>query len=524
VTRVSASSASSGAVLRWGTPAGRWVVLATVLGSSMALLDSTVVNVALPTLGDDLGADLAGLQWTVNAYLLTLASLILVGGALGDRFGRRRMFVIGVVWFALASLACGLAPNAAVLVGARAIQGAGAALLTPGSLAILEASFEPGDRGRAIGAWSGLGGVAAALGPLVGGWLIDAASWRWIFLVNLPVAAAAVLVALRHVPETRDPTAGQRVDVLGAVLGIVALAGLTTALVQATEPRAGAIVVTAGLAGGLGGAGFLITEARRRDPMLPLELFSSRQFSGANAVTFAVYAALGGTFFLLVIHLQGVLGYSPLEAGSALFPVTVIMLALSARAGALAERIGPRLPMTVGPLVTAAGLLLMSRVDAGSSYFSSVFPAAVLFGLGLASTVAPLTTTVLAAADVRHAGVASGVNNAVARSAGLVAVAALPVIVGLGGTDFQRPAALADGFRTSMLVCASLAATGALLAFLTIRNDVVTAPHDCRTHCAVGAPPLAATSRSSALRPVRREPAGQAARSSSKRSTELNRP
>ena len=477
--------------LRWGTPAARWVVFTTVLGSGMAFLDSTVVNVALPRIGEDLDTGVAGLQWTLNGYLLTLASLILVGGALGDRFGRRRVFVIGVVWFAAASLLCGLAPNATALVIARILQGAGGALLTPGSLAILEASFAPGDRSRAIGAWSGLGGVASALGPLVGGWLIDAASWRWVFLINLPVALVTVLVAQRHVPETINPDAPRRIDLTGALLAVAALAGLTFALIEAPRRGLGSLpVLGATVVAVSGGITFLVVEARRRQPMLPLGIFANRTFSATNVVTFAVYAALGGTFFLLVVTLQGALGYSPLEAGSALFPITVIMLALSARAGALAQRIGPRLPMTAGPLVAAVGLVLLARVESGSAYATSVLPAVVVLGLGLALTVAPLTATVLAAVDVRQAGVASGVNNAVARTAGLVAVAALPALVGIGGNDFADPATLADGFQTAMLVCAVLVALGGALAWLTIRSDVSCTRPDGPTHCSVDAPPL----------------------------------
>ncbi len=494
--------ATAGGQVRLDEPAGRWVLLATVLGSGLALLDATVVNVALPRIGQELDAGLAGLQWTINGYTLTLAALILLGGSLGDRYGRRRVFMVGVAWFAVASLLCGLAPNTASLIAARALQGVGGALLTPGSLAILQASFAPADRSRAVGAWSGLGGVAGALGPFLGGWLVEAVSWRLVFLINVPLAVVILLVAARHVPESADPQAARRLDVLGAVLGAVGLAGLTYGLIGWPERGPDSVVLTALVAGVVGLGAFVLTERRSSHPMLPLEVFASRQFSAANGVTFAVYAALGGVFFFLVLHLQVVGGFSPIVAGTALFPVTALMLLLSSRAGALASRIGPRLPMTAGPLVCAAGLLLMLRIGTDPSYVTEVLPAVAVFGLGLSLTVAPLTATVLAAVSVRHAGVASGVNNAVARAAGLLAVAALPLVAGLSGDDYARPAALADGFQAAMLVCAVLLAVGGLLAFATIRNDPGHGlleqeepeegrPESARrSHCAVDGPPL----------------------------------
>ena len=484
----------------WGTPAGRWVLTASVLGSAIVFLDTTVVNVALPTIGRDLDAGLAGLQWTVNGYLLPLAALILLGGALGDRYGRRRVFVVGVVWFAAASALCGLAPNIHVLVAARALQGVGGALLTPGSLALLQASFEPDDRSRAIGAWSGLGGVASAMGPFVGGWLVDAVSWRAVFLINLPLAVVVVLVAVRHVPESRDTGApAGPLDAWGAVLCAVGLGGLTWGLIEGE--------VAVGVVGVVCLAGFVGWERRAPAPMLPLELFSSHQFSAVNVVTFAMYGALGATTFLLVLQLQTVLGYSPLEAGLALFPVTVLMLALSARAGALATRIGPRLPLTVGPLLAGAGLFVLSRVEAGSHWQTAVLPGAVVFGLGLSLTVAPLTATVLAAVEDRHAGVASGVNNAVARAAGLVAVAVLPAVAGISGSDATTdPAAFSDGFQVALTVAAVLCWLGGLLAWVLVRNEPVLAaaaaarvtaaatgdgdPDHPPLSCGIGAPPL----------------------------------
>jgi EmrB/QacA subfamily drug resistance transporter len=473
---------------------GRWVLFAAVLGSGLAMLDATVVNIALPRIGEDLGADFSGLQWTVNGYTLTLASLILLGGSLGDRFGRRRVFIIGTIWFTLASVLCGLAPNVESLVAARLLQGVGGALLTPGSLALMQASFRQEDRARAIGAWSGLGGVAAALGPFVGGILVEF-SWRWVFLVNLPLGALVVVVALRHVPESRDRSMDPRLDVAGAVLGAVGLAGTTYALVRFGEEGVSDASLAAGLIGVAGLVAFVVVERRSTHPMLPVDVFASRQFTAANLVTFAVYAALGGVFFLLVLHLQIVAGFDPLAAGLALLPTTAAMLLLSARAGALAQRIGPRLPMTVGPLLCAGGILLMLRIGPGASYPWDVLPAVVVFGSGLSLTVAPLTATVLAAASLRHAGVASGVNNAVARAAGLLAVAALPVIGGISGEDYRDPVAFGDGFRIAMLVCAGLLMLGGVLAALTISNaGVKAAPRPERaSHCAVDGPPLHAT-------------------------------
>jgi EmrB/QacA subfamily drug resistance transporter len=413
------------------------------------------------------------------------------------RFGRRRIFLLGVVWFAVASLLCALAPSASALVAARTLQGVGGALLTPGSLAILQASFAPGDRARAVGAWSGLSGIAAAIGPFVGGWLVSVGSWRLIFLINMPLAVAVVAVAVRHVPETRDPTSLGGIDVAGAVLTAVGLAGVTWALIEAGERGATGAALAAGVAGMAALAGFVAVERRGRHPMLPLDIFRSRQFTAANLVTFVVYASLGITFFLLVVHLQQVLGYSPLQAGLATLPITALMLALSARAGLLADRIGPRLPMTVGPLGMAAGLALLSRVQEGATYLGAVLPGVVLFGLGLALTVAPLTATVLAAAAARHAGVASGVNNAISRGAGLVAVAVVPGLAGLTGDAYRDPAAFASGFRTAMLISAALAATGGGLAWRLIRNEVAGRADPCpaarldrRHYCAVDGAPL----------------------------------
>ncbi|MEU6080073.1 MFS transporter [Streptomyces sp. NPDC047108] len=496
------SAAASGAAagrIRISEAAGRWIVLTTVLGSGMALLDGTVVNVALPRIGEDLGADLAVLQWTVNAYMLTLAGLILLGGALGDRFGRRRVFVIGIVWFALASLACGLAPNAAVLVAARALQGIGGALLTPGSLALIQATFHPDDRARAVGAWSGLGGVAAAIGPFVGGWLVDGPGWRWVFLLNVPLAAVCVPVALRHVPETRDPHAHGRFDILGAVLGALALGAVTYALIDAPEQGASPAIIGAAVGGVLLGAAFVRLERRRRDPMLPPEIFASRQFTAVNAVTFCVYAAFGGFFFLSVLQLQVVVGYSALAAGTALLPTTLMMLLLSSRSGELGQRIGPRIPLTVGPLLCATGMLLMLRVGQGASYWADILPALLVMGSGMVLLVAPLTSTVLASVEVARAGLASGVNNAVARAAGLIAVAALPLLAGTGPEAYRSATEFDATFQRSMPICAGVLLVGAVIAVLAVRSDALApAPSgepqpcraQCRTYCAVNAPPL----------------------------------
>jgi EmrB/QacA subfamily drug resistance transporter len=438
----------------------------------MAFLDGTVVNVALPDIGRDLGASTSALQWVLNGYLLTLASLILLGGSLGDRYGRRRVFVLGVVVFTAASLLCAIAPSSGFLVAARLLQGIGGALLTPGSLAMIEASFRPADRARAIGAWSGLGGVATAIGPLLGGYLVQAVSWRAIFLINLPLGLLVAAMATRHVPETRDPAASGRLDFRGATLVGLGLAGTTYALIEGPEKGMAGAVALAGVGGVLALVAFLLAEHASPNPMMPLGMFSSRQFSAANLVTFVVYAALGGVFFLLVAFLQISLGYSPIAAGAASLPVTLLMLLFSARAGALAQRIGARIPLTVGPLVIAAGLLLMTRIEPGDSYVSSVLPAVIVFGLGLTLVVAPVTATVLAAADARHSGIASGINNAVSRVGGLLAVAVLPLVAGLTGDAFYSPAAMTDGFHMAMLVCAGLAAAGGLLAWATI-SDVV---------------------------------------------------
>ncbi|MGB6058372.1 MAG: MFS transporter [Microthrixaceae bacterium] len=456
--------------VRYGTAVGRWVLLATVLGSGMAALDSTVVNVALPAIGDDFNSGVAGLQWVVTGYLLTLASLILLSGSLGDRYGRRKIFTIGVTWFMAASLLSGIAPNLTFLIAARALQGVGGALLTPGSLAIIEASFEPSDRGRAIGAWSGLGGIATAIGPFAGGYLISAVSWRLIFLLNIPLAVV-IFIAIPKVPESRNPALVGPLEYRGSILGVIGLAGSTYALIEGPAGAPPIVVVVSGVLGVLGLVGMVVAESRSESPMVPLGLFRSRQFSAANLVTFAIYAALVGNLFLLVIHLQVSLKYSPLEAGAAMLPITVLMLFLSTRAGALSQRIGPRVPMTFGPVVIAIGLVMMTRITPGTTYLETVFPAVVVFGLGLSLMVAPLTATVLAAAASDNAGVASGINNAVARVAGLIAVASLPALAGLTGDADNEPAVFTSGFHRASLICAGLVALGAAIAWIGIRNS-----------------------------------------------------
>ena len=424
-----APGAAGGLVL--ASARGRWVLLATVLGSALASIDATVVGIALPAIGRDFQVGLAALQWVVTAYTMTLAGLLLLAGSLGDKYGRKKIFVIGVIWFAVASLLCAVAPDATFLILARALQGVGAALLTPGSLAILEAVFRPDDRGKAIGAWSGYRGVGTAIGPFIGGYLVQAVSWRLIFVINLPLAALVVAVSLRHVPESRDPQATGRIDVLGGTLVTLGLVALTYGLIEGPGGHWFDSGVLAALIGGVVLLGaFVGQELRSKDPMLPLSLFASTQFTATNVITFVVYGGIGGALFLLPIQLQQVSGYTALEAGISLLPVTAITLALSRRSGALAARIGPRLQMSVGPVLVGVGLALFTRITASGDYVTEVLPAVLVFGFGLAVTVAPLTSTVLDAVPAEHAGIASAVNNDVARAAALIAVALLPAAGG----------------------------------------------------------------------------------------------
>lgn len=473
------------------------MVVATTLGSGVAMIDATVVGIALPTIGRDFHSGLGPLQWVVTGYTLTLAALLLLGGSLGDHFGRKRVFMLGIGWFAVSSALCGLAPNSLVLIIFRTLQGVGGALLTPGSLAIIQSSFVEEDRGRAIGAWTGLGGVAAAAGPVLGGYLVTV-SWRWIFFINLPVAALVLFMSAKHVPESRDPTASRAIDIPGTALGVASLASINYTLIEGSSNgwtsapvlAAGALAVAATLS-------FVLVEKTVSAPMLPLDIFRDRQFSATNAVTFVVYGALGAAFFLVPIALQVVDRYSALESGLALIPVTVVMLLLSARSGRLASRIGPRLQMSLGPLVVAGGLALLTRAVSGPDYFEYVFPAVMVFAIGLAATVAPLTATAMSSAPAEHAGIASAVNNDVARIAQLLSVALLPWLAGIAGESYLHPHELAHGFRSAVLIAAAMCAAGGLVAAAAIRNrrpDAgIKAPAGAARdafYCALDAPPL----------------------------------
>jgi EmrB/QacA subfamily drug resistance transporter len=456
---------------RYGTRAGRWILAATVLGSGVAFLDGTVVNVALPTIARDLHSGLSDLQWISDAYLLTLGSLIVLGGSLGDRFGRRRVFVFGLASFTAASVICGLAPTTLVLIAARALQGIGGALLVPGSLAIISASFVPQDRARAVGLWSGMSGVVTAGAPFLGGWLVDSVSWRAIFFINVPLAAAAIAVAQWHVPETRDEGASHHIDVAGALTISAGLAGVVYALIDGPANGWTPVTVVAGVAGAALLVAFPVLESRARNPMVPLGLFASRQFSGANLTTLLVYAALSATIFLLVLHLQQDLRYTALQAGIAFLPASVLLILGSSRAGALAQRIGAQLPMTLGPIVAALGLVLLAGLRPGSSYVTAVLPGVLVFGAGLTLTVAPLTAAVMAAVDAHHFGVGSAINNATSRIGGLVAVAVVPALAGLtAASSHLAGVSLNDGFTAAMRICAVLLVAGGLIAALTIRR------------------------------------------------------
>ena len=430
----------------------RLILVAAILGTTVVTVDSTVANVALPAIADDLGGGLAGQQWTANAYLVTLSSLLLIGGSLGDIFGERRVFALGVVGFGATSLICALAPTIEILVAARALQGVAGALLTPAALAVIVSTFPPDERGKAVGAWTAWGGIGTVLGPIVGGQLVDAASWRWIFAINVPIVLVTLMLILRVVPEGRERDPDARVDVVGALLCASGLAGVTFGLIEQPLNGWGSAMVALPLAAGaLLFASFLIWEGRTAHPMLPLALFRRRNFAVGNVETFVMYGGLGLVFFFLVLFLQQVAGMSALAAGSTTIPVTIFMFALSMRFGALADRHGPRFFMGLGPLVAACGIgLLLWRVDADVSWASDLLPGLVVFGLGLSMTVAPLTSTVLADADDSNAGIASGVNNAIARVASLVAIAAVGAVVTaafgtkldaeLGSTAGSRPA------------------------------------------------------------------------------------
>ncbi|MEZ0108358.1 EmrB/QacA subfamily drug resistance transporter [Catenulispora sp. EB89] len=490
------ASAEAGSV-RLGTPIGRGVLATTILGSAMAFLDGTVVNIALPRIGHQFGASLAGLQWTVTGYTLTLAAFVLVGGSLGDRFGRRRVFLIGVIWFALASLACGLAPSLGFLIAFRAIQGVGSALLTPGALALIQSVFHPDDRAKAVGAWSGLASIAGAAGPLVGGYLIEYASWRWIFLINLPLAVAVVAIALRYVPESRELVAGH-FDLPGAVLGALGLAGVTYALVEAGAKGLGsASVIVTAVAGIAALVAFVLVERRSPAPMMPLSLFSSREFSAANALTLTAYGALGALFFFFATYLQVVGGYKPLQAGLASLPTTIVMMTLSSRVGALTTKLGARRLMTAGGVLTAIGTLLLATSGHHPNYWAHILPALLVFSLGMVMVAVPVTVTVLNSTTTDRAGIASGVNNAVARAAGALAVAAFPLLVGLKGDGYADPAKLEPAFSKAMVLSAALFAVSGAIAWFGIR-DAATRPTpehpvegpQCTTCLPIGSPGL----------------------------------
>jgi EmrB/QacA subfamily drug resistance transporter len=455
--------------LRVDSTIGRGALATTILASGMVFLDGTIANVATRRIGVEFKASFASLQWVLNGYTLALASLILLGGSLGDRFGRRRVYMLGILWFASASLLCAIAPNAGVLIAARVLQGIGGALLTPGSLALIQASFAPSDTARAVGIWSGMSGVSTAVGPLLGGYLVQHVSWRWAFGINVPFAVAAVYLGLRYVPESKSEEhhAG-RLDLIGTVLITLCLASLTygTTLAGGGWGATASSITLAGLV--LLGV-FVLVESRLPDPMLPPRLFTNRVFDGANVMTFMTYGALSAVLFLFVLNLQVAGHYGALAAGLATLPITILLLLLSPRAGALSAKIGPRLPLTVGPLLAAVGIALTARIDEHHhNYLIDVLPGIAVFGLGLACLVAPLTATVMSAADENDVGIASGVNNAVARSASLLAVAVIPPLAGLTGEKYQQPAAMAHSYRLTVAICIVILIVGAIAVLLTV--------------------------------------------------------
>ncbi|SRR6266498_859159 len=495
---------------------GRWVLAATILASSMAFIDGTVVNVALPFLQKNLNATVIGVQWVVEAYSLFLSALLLVGGSLGDRYGRKLIFAIGISIFALASAWCGLATSIAQLIVARSIQGVGGALLVPGSLAIISVSFGPEQRGRAIGTWSGFSAITTAIGPVLGGWLVEHVSWRVVFFLNLPVAAAVLIILIWRVPESRDTEETGPVDWRGGALATIGLAGLVYGLIESSRVSfRNATVITSLVIALVSLVVFVVHEARAQNPMLPLHLFRSRNFSGANVLTLLLYAALGGTLFFLTLNLIQIQGYSATAAGAALLPFVLIMFALSRWSGGLIDRFGARLPLMIGPVIAAVGFVTFAIVGLSADYWRSMFPGVVVLGLGMAVSVAPLTTTVMGSVKESQSGVASGINNAVSRTAGLLAIAIFGVImlhtfsqnfgsrlvnikipdetrhslyeqrVKLSGIEMppemdeetrkQLKNAVADsflsGFRLIMLIAAALSLASAASTWLMIRDD-----------------------------------------------------
>jgi EmrB/QacA subfamily drug resistance transporter len=450
----------------------RLTLVAAILGSGVATIDGTIVNVALPAIERDLGGGLPAQQWVSNAYLLTLASLILIGGSLGDIYGERRVFAIGVTAFGAFSIACALAPTIELLIAARALQGAAGALLTPSSLAIIVAAFSGKQRGAAIGSWTAWGGIAAIVGPLAGGWIVDQASWRWIFALNVPLILVTLLLILAAVPPSARITA-RRVDFVGAVLCVLGLGGFVFALIE--QPRYGwgsSLIYVPLLGGVIAFSSFLAYERRAAQPMLELELFARRNFAIGNVETLAMYAGLAILFFFLVIFLQQVAGYGALESGLTTLPVTLIMFALSRRFGALADRYGPRLFMGAGPLLAAAGILLLLRTDIETSYARDLLPALLLFSLGLSMTVAPLTAAVLADVDETDAGIASAINNSIARVAGLVGVSVIGVVVAstLTADTFAATSESVRAFHQAVVICAALVAVGGIAGAIGITN------------------------------------------------------
>jgi EmrB/QacA subfamily drug resistance transporter len=449
----------------------RFTLVAAILGSGVAAIDGTIVNVALPAIQDDLGGGLQAQQWISNAYLLTLSSLILIGGSLGDIYGRRRVFAVGVGAFGLLSLACAAAPNVDTLIAARAAQGVAGALLTPSSLAIIAAAFSERERGAAIGSWTAWGGIAIIVGPLAGGVIVDQASWRWIFAINVPLVVLTLVLVRAAMPDA--PTVPRRVDVLGAALCALGLAGIVFGLIE--QPRFGwgspAIILPL-LGGFVVLAAFIGYEMRAAHPMLRLDLFARRNFAIANLQTLTIYAGLSVLFFFLFIFLQQVAGYSALRASLTTIPSTLIMFALSRRFGALADRYGPRFFLAAGPLIAAAGILMLLRLGMQTSYLSDLLPGLVIFSIGLSLTVAPLTATVLADADESDAGIASAINNAIARVAGLIGISAIGAIVAtrLTGDAFAPNQASVDAFHEAILICGVLVASGGVVAAFGIEN------------------------------------------------------
>lgn len=451
------------------TGRAKWILAVAILGSGMAFLDGTVVNVALPAIGTSLGGGISTQQWVLDGYLLTLSALLLPAGVASDKFGRRRVFLIGILAFALASVACGFASSAPALVVARVVQGVGAAILVPGSLAVINSTIDTRDRGKAIGLWAGMSGVTTALGPFLGGWLVDAVSWRWVFWINVPLAVAALAIAARHLPGD-PPRARTPFDVVGTVTVVGGLGGITYALIEGPAGASGGEgwpplasgalvfgVVTFGL--------FLYTRRFIEEPLIARGMFSSLEFIGVNITTLFVYAALGGGMFLLTLQLQQTLGYTALAAGAATVPMTIIMLIGSPLMGSVTDRIGPRLPMALGSLIAGAGMVVLALIAPGSTFLTTVLPGVAVFGLGMAILVTPLTTAVLASVSFDDVGAASGINNAISRVAGLLAVAVLPAVSGITA-DPGEP--LGPGYKVAMLICAGLGLAGAVVTKLTV--------------------------------------------------------